>query len=173
MGTTEESPSAEPAVADDEVSAESSPGPGGTNVRGLLVASAVAVVGGTTMWSARTLETSAVGASIGPQWWPTVLGGVLVAGAVAIGVVALRRPDPVPEQRVSAHGLGRLGAVVAAVVLYGLGWYYFHFLPVTAVFLAALMFVTGGRGTKALIVFPISTAAILYGLFGLLLRVPL
>lgn len=137
------------------------------------MAVAVSLVGAITMWLAYTLEASAVGASIGPQWWPTVLGGMLVAGGVAIGLVALRRPDPVSEQRVSAHGLGRLVAVVAAIMLYGLGWYFFHFLPVTAVFLAALMFVTGGRGVKALIVFPVSTAAILYGLFGLLLRVPL
>ncbi len=137
------------------------------------MAVAVSVAGGITIWLAAALETSAVGASSGPRWWPTVLGGMLVAGGVAIGLVALRRPDPVSEQRVSAHGLGRLGAVVAAIVLYGLGWHFFHFLPVTAVFLAALMFVTGGRGAKALIVFPASTAAILYGLFGLLLRVPL
>lgn len=173
IGATDRLIGAETAVSAHDLDAQSSPKVGGTNLRGLLVALAVAVLGGTTMWSAHTLETSSVGASISPQWWPTVLGGVLVAGAVAIGLVALRRPDPVSEQPVSAHGLGRLGAVVAAIVVYGFGWHFFHFLPVTAVFLAALMFVTGGRGVKALIVFPVLTAAILYGLFGLLLRVPL
>jgi putative tricarboxylic transport membrane protein len=41
------------------------------------------------------------------------------------------------------------------------------------VFLSVLLFVTGGRGIKALVVFPALTAMVLYGLFGLLLRVPL
>lgn len=149
------------------------PSPGRINGRGLLVALGVALLGAAAVWSATALELSAADGSVGPGWWPAVLGGLLVAGAVAIGVVALRRPDPVPENRVSAHGLGRMGAVVAAIVLYGIGWHFFHFLLVTIVFLSALLFVTGGRGIKALVVFPVLTAAVLYGLFGLLLRVPL
>lgn len=153
--------------------AEPSPGPRSFNGRGLLVALAVGLLGGTVMWSARALELFAADGSIGPGWWPTVLGGTLVAGAVTIALVALRRPEPIPEQRVSTHGLGRLGAVVAAIILYGIGWHFFHFLLVTVVFLSALMFVTGGRGVKALVVFPALTAAVLYGLFGMLLQVPL
>lgn len=160
-------------AATDRPAVESAPGARKINVRGLFVALGVTLIGGAAMWSANALDLSAADGSIGPGWWPTVLGGLLVAGAVAIGVVALRRPDPVPEDRVNAHGLGRLGAVVAAIVLYGIGWYYFHFLLVTVVFLSALLFVTGGRGLKALVVFPVLTAAVLYGLFGLLLRVPL
>lgn len=157
----------------DRSAAEPAPGPGKINGRGLLVALAVALLGGTAVWSATALELSAVDGSVGPGWWPTVLGGLLVAGAVAIAAVALRRPDPVPEERVSAHGLGRLGAVIAAIVVYGIGWQFFHFLPVTVVFLSVLLFVTGGRGIKALVLFPALTAMVLYGLFGLLLRVPL
>ena len=157
----------------DRSAAEPAPGPGKINGRGLLVALAVSLLGGTAVWSATALELSAVDGAVGPGWWPTVLGGLLVAGAVAIAAVALRRPDPVPEERVSAHGLGRLGAVIAAIVVYGIGWQFFHFLPVTVVFLSVLLFVTGGRGIKALVVFPALTAMVLYGVFGLLLRVPL
>lgn len=160
-------------VITDRSAAEPALGPGEINGRGLLVALAVALLGGTAVWSATALELAAVDGSVGPGWWPTVLGGMLVAGAVAIAVVALRRPDPAPEDRVSAHGLGRLGAVVAAIVVYGIGWQFFHFLPVTVVFLSVLLSVTGGRGIKALLVFPALTATVLYGLFGLLLRVPL
>lgn len=145
----------------------------GTNVRGLLVAVAVAVAGGAVMLSAQGLELSTTNGSIGPGWWPTVLGGTLVAGAVAIALVSFRQPDPMPEERVSAHGLTRLGAVLVAIVLYGVAWQYLHFLPVTVVFLSALMFITGGRGVKALLVFPALTAVVLYGLFKMLLQVPL
>ncbi len=119
------------------------------------------------------LEFTAPDGSIGPGWWPTVLGGTLLAGAVAIALVSFREPDSVPDERVSRHGLGRLGAVLLATVLYGAAWYYLHFLPVTVLFLSALMFITGGRGIKALLVFPALTAVVLYGLFKMLLQVPL
>ncbi len=144
-----------------------------TNIRGLLVAAAVAVVGSTLVLPTYGLEFTAPDGSIGPGWWPTVLGGTLLAGAVAIALVSFREPDSVPDERVSRHGLGRLGAVLLATVLYGAAWYYLHFLPVTVLFLSALMFITGGRGIKALLVFPALTAVVLYGLFKMLLQVPL
>lgn len=143
------------------------------NVRGLFVALSVALLGGTMMLPIHGLELSAADGSIGPGWWPAVLGGTLVAGAVAIALVAFKQPEPMLEQRVSSHGLGRLGAVITAIILYGIGWQFFHFILVTVVFLSALMYVTGGRGVKALVVFPVLTAAVLYGLFGMLLQVPL
>ncbi|WP_461189344.1 tripartite tricarboxylate transporter TctB family protein [Arthrobacter sp. Z4-13] len=142
-------------------------------MRGLLVASAVAVVGGALVLPTHGLEFYATDGSIGPGWWPIVLGSTLVAGAVAIALVAFRKPDPLPEERVSTHGLARLGAVLLATILYGAAWHYLHFLPVTVVFLSALMFITGGRGVKALAVFPVLTAVVLYGLFKMLLQVPL
>lgn len=145
----------------------------GINVRGLLVASAVAVIGGALMLPVHGLELSTSDGTIGPGWWPTVLGGTLLAGAVAIALVSFKQPEPMPEDRVSRHGIVRLGAVLLAIILYGIAWQYFHFLPVTAVFLSALMFTTGGRGVKALVVFPVLTAALLYGLFKMLLQVPL
>lgn len=145
----------------------------GFNVRDVLVALSVALVGGALILPIHNLELFASDGSIGPGWWPTVLGGTLVAGAFAVALVAFRQPEPLPEQRVNPHGLRRLGAVVTAIILYGFAWQFFHFLPVTVVFLSALMFTTGGRGVKALAVFPVLTAAVLYGLFGMLLQVPL
>ena len=144
-----------------------------TNIRGLLVSAAVAVIGTTLVLPTHGLEFAAPDGSIGPGWWPTVLGSALLAGALAIALVSFRKPDPVPHERVSRHGLGRLGAVLLATVLYGAAWYYLHFIPVTVLFLSALMFITGGRGIKALLVFPALTAVVLYGLFKMLLQVPL
>jgi putative tricarboxylic transport membrane protein len=147
--------------------------PTGLNVRGLLVAGVVAAVGGATIWASSGLNTDASGESIGPSWWPSVLGGLLVLGAVAVAITALRHHDPLEEQRVSAHGLVRLAAVIALIVVYGIGWHYFHFVLVTSLFLSTLILITGGRGVKALLVFPLLTTAVLYGLFAMLLRVPL
>lgn len=155
----------------DGTSATSSPA--GLNVRGLLVAGVVAVIGSTTIWVSSGLNSGARGESIGPGWWPTVLGGSIILGAVAVTIAALRHPDSVEDQRVSGHGLARLGAVIALIVVYGISWHYFHFVLVTGLFLSALIFITGGRGVKALVVFPLVTTAILYGLFAMLLRVPL
>lgn len=147
--------------------------PAGLNVRGLLVAGVVAAVGGATLWASSGLDTDASGESIGPSWWPSVLGGSLILGAVAVAIVALRHHDPREEQRVSRHGLARLAAVIALIVVYGIAWHSFHFVLVTTLFLSALILITGGRGVKALVVFPLLTTAVLYGLFALLLRVPL
>jgi hypothetical protein len=63
--------------------------------------------------------------------------------------------------------------VIALIVGYGAAWYQLHFLVVTVPLIAGLVFITGGRGVRALLVFPVLTTALLYGIFGLLLRVPL
>jgi hypothetical protein len=46
-------------------------------------------------------------------------------------------------------------------------------VPGVLIRIAGLVYVTGGRGVRALIVFPAVTTVLLYVIFGLLLRVPL
>ena len=154
-------------------SSDTESGPAGLNLRGLLVAGVVAAGGAGTIWASSSLSTDAAGEAIGPGWWPAVLGGLLIIGAAAVAITALRRPDEVEEQRVSAHGIARLAAVIALIVVYGIAWHYFHFVLVTGLFLSALIFIIGGRGIRPLVIFPAATTAVLYGLFAMLLRVPL
>ncbi len=61
---------------------------------------------------------------------------------------------------------------VLAILAFGLLWYYVHFLVSATIFVAALTWIAGGRGVKDLAVFPVVITVVLYGLFALLLKVP-
>jgi putative tricarboxylic transport membrane protein len=97
-----------------------------------------------------------------------VLMSVLQVGA------ALLRPPPVDDTEPSTRvGILRVAGFVAAVLAFGLLWYFVHFLVSGLVFVAALAWIAGGRGIKDLVVFPAAVLLVLYGLFALLLKVPL
>ncbi|RZU32101.1 tripartite tricarboxylate transporter TctB family protein [Blastococcus saxobsidens] len=141
--------------------------------RDLLVAAVVAGCGVLTLAGSRGLPTGGDDGSLGPDWWPTVLGlGLLLAagGIAAAGLLHRAVPD---DESVTRHGLLQLGGLAALVICYGSAWQYFHFVPVTFVFVAALTAVLGSRGVHALVVFPAVIVGLTYGIFGLLLRVPL
>jgi len=71
------------------------------------------------------------------------------------------------------QGAWRLATMLASIAGYGVLWYFVDFRVSTAILFVALTWLGGGRGWKALILFPIGVTAILYLLFGVLLRVPL
>lgn len=139
----------------------------------ILTAVVVALVGAGVIGLAQTITVSRTEGSFGPIWWPELLGILLICGAGALGVAAIVRPEHTDNAPISRHGLLQLAAVLALIVGYGFAWLYLHFVVVTILFLAGLVFITGARGWKALVVFPVVTTGVLYGLFGLLLRVPL
>lgn len=138
-----------------------------------LGAAAVVLATGIGVLLASSTIVAAHESELGPQWWPTVLGVALIVGAVALGALGLTRPSALEEEPASGHGIARLIAVIALIVGYGAAWYQLHFLVVTGPLIAGLVYVTGGRGVRALVVFPAVTTVLLYVIFGLLLRVPL
>jgi hypothetical protein len=143
-----------------------------SRVRELGVAAAVLAAGIGVLLARSTIATAQADTELGPQWWPTVLGVALVVGGVALGALGALRPQAPEEEPASGHGVAQLVAVLALIVAYGVAWYQLHFLVVTAPLIAGLVYVTGGRGVRALVVFPVVTTALLYVIFGVLLRVP-
>lgn len=144
-----------------------------SRVREWGVAAAVLVAGIGVLLARETIVVAQGDTELGPRWWPTVLGVALVVGALALAVLGTLRPAAPEEEPASGHGVAQLAAVLALIVAYGAAWYQLHFLVVTGPLIAGLVYVTGGRGVRALVVFPAVTTVLLYVIFGLLLRVPL
>lgn len=145
------------------------------NHRGYEVAvgGAVAALGVACLVLTSQLELSRDGGAFGPRWWPTALSIAIIATGVVLVVQAVISRVSSDEPRITRSGTATLAATVAAIVGYGIAWQYLDFRAVTVVLLIGLTFLFGGRGIKALIVFPVATTLILWGIFGLLLRVPL
>lgn len=134
---------------------------------------AVAALGVTCLVLTNQLELSRDGGAFGPRWWPTALSIAIIATGVVLAIQAVISRVSSDEPRITRSGGITLAATVAGIVGYGIAWQYLDFRAVTVVLLIGLTFLFGGRGIKALIVFPVVTTLILWAIFGLLLRVPL
>lgn len=148
---------------------------------GALVLMAVLLV----LASQIELRREAAPGQIDARFWPTVLGwtGVVVA-AWRLVVTLTSSPDEREDlERVQDGGPVRLLLTLAAAVAFVAVWnvrdvvamgYEVKVFPVAAVvLLVGLTWVYGGRGWKALVLFPVATTALIYVLFHTLLRIPL
>lgn len=113
--------------------------------------------------------------SVGPRWWPEHLAMAIVALSALLLIVAIARPplDRSDLEAATRTGWTKMSSTVLATAVYFFAWPTFGFLPATAVFVALLVFIFGGRTWKALLAFPLGTTLFLYLLFHYLLRVPL
>jgi len=124
---------------------------------------------------AQSIEVPAIDTSFSPRWWPEILGGLIILLSVGVAIKEIVAPGPADddiESRTRA-GVIRVVAVLVAIAAYGVLWYFIAFPVATVVLFVALVYILGARGWKALILFPVICTAVLYGLFGLLLKVPL
>lgn len=169
-------------MADQELSVASSPAPPGEEAirrttRGREVASAlVALLAFATLtYLAHTMELRREVGGIDPRWWPRALG---LAGTALAAVLLLRslvRPvgfagDAQPATR---EGAVRVAATVGLAVAYVLLWSAVDFALVTVVLLAVTTALFGGRGWRALLLYPVLLTGAVYLLFQTFLRVPL
>ncbi|MBP1326276.1 hypothetical protein JOF28_001508 [Leucobacter exalbidus] len=141
--------------------------------REVWTGSVTAALGLAIVGAALLLPNSAPNFINSPVFWPLTLGVLTTVGGIAIAITGARKPGVIEEDQVSRHGLVQLAIFIPAIVLYGLLWQVLHFVPITLVLVAGLSLLMGGRGWRALILFPVVVTAILFGVFGLLLRVPL
>lgn len=139
----------------------------------LVIAAAVLALGVLVVVQAAQIHTAVNAQILGPRWWPTVLGYALIAGAAVLTLQAFLRVAPSEESSITRNGLMTLLGLGALIVAYGIAWQFIDFIVVTPVLLAGMVAIAGGRGLKALVLFPVITTAVLYGIFGALLRVPL
>ncbi|HEY8589537.1 MAG TPA: tripartite tricarboxylate transporter TctB family protein, partial [Naasia sp.] len=145
--------------------------------RALEIGAALAtlLVSGALLMLALGISVRTETGGVDPRWWPLVLSGIGLALSALLLVVALVRP---PFERDDLEVTGRDGwarLVLAVVIsaLYLVAWDLVGFVLPTLVFLAALLWVFGRRGWKGLLLFPIAMTAFIYGLFDLVLKVPL
>ncbi|MGO2092787.1 tripartite tricarboxylate transporter TctB family protein [Microbacterium gubbeenense] len=141
--------------------------------REFVIAGIVGALGILTFVLTSAMHVANTSSTPTPKWWPTILGCCLVAGGIALAAQAILKVTPLEEPTITRSGVGTLLLFSAMIVAYGFVWYYIDFRVVTPFLICGMVFVAGGRGFKALVIFPIVVMLILYGLFAMLLRVPL
>ncbi|MGO1315542.1 MAG: tripartite tricarboxylate transporter TctB family protein, partial [Cellulomonadaceae bacterium] len=112
---------------------------------------------------------------IDPRWWPTMLGLVALALSVLLLLAAIFRPPFARDDVVAGtrEGWTRSMAAMVASGLFVVLWTMLPFMVVLPVYVIGLVAVFGGRGVKALLIFPAVVCTIIHLLFDMLLRVPL
>ena len=123
---------------------------------------------------ARGIELPQRPTAVSPRIWPEILGiGIIGLSALQLVLAFVRAPAPDEDlEPVTRIGIRRVVGFVGVVLAFGVLWYYVHFLLSGFVLVAALTWVAGGRGLRDLVLFPAVIVAVLYGLFALLLKVP-
>jgi hypothetical protein len=165
----------------DTTTTPDAPAPGGPRPgrrpRDLVPAAAGAALAAGAFALATQIPEGARLTQFSPRWWPETLAVLLLVLSACLAAGTLFRRSATAEEdapeAATRQGAWRLVAMLASIAGYGVLWYFVDFRVSTAVLFAALTWLGGGRGWKALILFPIAVTAILYLLFGVLLRVPL
>jgi putative tricarboxylic transport membrane protein len=122
---------------------------------------------------ARSIELPDRALAVSPRIWPEMLGiGIIGMSALQIVTAFISTPKRDDAEPATRAGVLRVAGFVLATLAFGVLWYYIHFLVSGMVFVAALVWIAGGRGIKELILFPAGITVVLYVLFALLLRVP-
>ena len=119
------------------------------------------------------IDVAREGQQFGPRWWPTALAVAMIVIGLGLALQSVLNRITSDEPPITKSGGFALTVTLATIVGYGIAWQYLDFRLVTVFLLAALTAISGGRGIKALVVFPILTTGILWLIFGLLLQVPL
>lgn len=141
-----------------------------------ILCALIAVAGtGALVLLARAIEVRRETGGIDPRWWPELLGMTGLALAAVLLAVALVRP---PFQRddieaATRQGWVRLVVAVALTTVFVALWPLVGFLVATPVFLCATTYLFGGRGWKALLIYPAALPVFVYLLFHTVLKVPL
>jgi len=141
-----------------------------------ITSAAIALIGfAVLIVLARAIEVRRETGGVDPRWWPQLLGGVGLVLSVLLLVRALTRPPLARGDVREATRDGRVRTVltVALAALYIVTWPIAGFLVTTPLFLLAGTYLFGGRGWKALLVFPAVLTASIYLLFDAALEVPL
>lgn len=141
-----------------------------------IAGAAVALLGfAVLIVASRAIEVRRETGGVDPRWWPQLLGIVGVVLSVVLLVRAVTRP-PLARgdvQETTRDGRVRAALTVALAAVYIVAWPVAGFLVTTPVFLVAGTYLFGGRGWKALLVFPVALTAGIYLLFDAALQVPL
>lgn len=141
-----------------------------------VVCAAVCLALSLTLYlGARAIEVRTETGGIDPRWWPQLLGLAGTTLSTLLLLVALLRPPlPADDLHTSTRaGRRRLALAIASCVTLVVLWPVVGFLPAATAFVAGLTYLFGGRGLLTLVLFPVLLVGFLYGVFAVLLAVPL
>lgn len=131
------------------------------------------------------LRMEAKPGQIDAGFWPAMLSILGLALAVwRLGIALFRPPDERDDvERIQEGGYKRLAITLGLMIVYVAAWsvgsislmgYRIQLYPIiTALLFMILVWVYGGRKWTALILYPVAMTALIYFLFGTLLRIPL
>lgn len=122
-----------------------------------------------------TIETRVDSGGVAPQWWPGVLSLAAIAVAAGmLGVALFGRPvEREGLETATRTGWERVGATLLATAAFVALWVNIDFRVAAPLYLAGLLALYGGRGLKALLLYPVAMTGFIYLLFRVVLRVPL
>lgn len=112
------------------------------------------------------------GQQFGSAFFPRIIGGALILTGLAMQI----RPAPGPWMHwpdiLRGQAAGQVAAALVAVIVWTVLAPYAGFIATTTLLIWALILIAGGRVLPAAAT-AVGMAVLLYGVFGLLLRVPL
>lgn len=140
----------------------------------VIAATAVALTG-SVLLLASAIELRLDQPGMTPRSWPTFLGALGLGLSLILLVTALvKAPRPNDDiESTTRAGWAKLLLALAATIVFIVVWPLTAFVVAAPVFVAAVTAIGGGRGIRALVIYPVVMTGALYAMFNLLLRVPL
>lgn len=145
-----------------------------SRARAVIGPAAALCAGVAVILLAQTIELPSIEGGVSPRWWPQLAGALMILFSLAALLRDSIKTPPVEEGLMprQSEGILRILLTIGSIVVYGVLWHFFDFRIVTLLLVAALVAIGGGRGWKSLILFPAIVTFVLWGLFSVLLRVP-
>lgn len=141
----------------------------------ITVASAAVAVTAAVFLLAGVIELRVEQPGMTPRSWPQLLGGLGLGLSTILLITAIVRP-PQPRSELEAAtrtGWLRLLLTVGATLVFLVVWPVLGFVFTAPALIAAVTAISGGRGVRTLVIYPVVMAAAIYALFNLFLKVPL
>lgn len=140
-----------------------------------LIALAIGVV---ALLMAGSIPDSTIPTAFDPRWWPEALATLLITLSVGGALFHLLNRNkavftPTPDTESVTWSIRRLAAVLGSTFGYVLVWQVIGYTIATALFCIGVVAILGGRGWRALMLFPAIVTILLVLFFDLLLGVPL
>ncbi|PXA68322.1 tripartite tricarboxylate transporter TctB family protein [Cryobacterium arcticum] len=141
----------------------------------ITIALTAVALTGSVLLLANAIELRLELPGLTPRSWPTFLGALGLGLSLILLITALvKAPRPSDDNEATTRaGWIKLLLAVAATIVFIVVWPLTAFVVAAPVFVSAVTAIGGGRGIRALIIYPVVMTGALYAMFNLLLRVPL
>ena len=140
----------------------------------ITIALTAVALTGSVLLLANAIELRLELPGLTPRSWPTFLGALGLGLSLILLITALVKAlGPNDNESTTRAGWIKLLLAVAATIAFIVVWPLTAFVVAAPVFVSAVTAIGGGRGIRALVIYPVVMTGALYAMFNLLLRVPL